>query len=65
LLNNSKKDSADNCCLCQEEHGEPVNIKRGSELRNEILNETRMMEEEVYCCGDQHVTPPLNLYATS
>lgn len=50
---------------CHEQHGEPVNIKRVRELRNQILNETRADEQAVHCGGEPPFEPPLNLQATS
>jgi len=50
---------------CHEQHGEPVNIKRVRELRNQILNETRIGEQGIHCGGEPPFEPPPNLYATS
>ena len=50
---------------CHEQHGEPVNIKRVRELRNQILNETRADEQAVHCGGEPPFKPPPDLHATS
>ena len=43
---------------CQEEHGEPVSIHRVRQLRNQILNESRMEQFSSQTLQERGKEPP-------
>ena len=49
---------------CHEEHGEPVSIKRVRQLRNKILNESRVAEFNEPDIEPQDINSTKNLYAS-